>query len=71
MDKGEKETKTQLGKLIDFFSKTLPEASKTADDLWKFAKMHDRRCYQLLRFCMAPESDYRRVQKAMVSIRAA
>lgn len=37
-------------------------------DLWRFAKLHDRRSYQLLRFCIAPESDYRTVVKAIVSV---
>ncbi|KAF2144245.1 uncharacterized protein K452DRAFT_246530 [Aplosporella prunicola CBS 121167] len=65
MDKGEKETKLQLGKLIEYHAKTLPESSKASEDLWKFAKMHDRRSYQLIRFAMAPDSDYRKVYKAI------
>jgi sister-chromatid-cohesion protein PDS5 len=65
MDSDEKDIKTALSKLIDYFSKTLPEPSRASEDLWKFAKMHDRRSYQLIRFCMAPESDYRKVIKAI------
>src|SRR4051812_7029441 len=64
MEKGEKEVKTQLGKLIDYYARTLPDSVRVSDDLWKFAKMHDRRSYQLIRFCMAPNSDYRKVYKA-------
>ncbi|KAK3076591.1 hypothetical protein LTS18_012606, partial [Coniosporium uncinatum] len=64
-DKSNKEAKEKLGKLIDYFSKTLPESTKASEDLWKFAKIHDRRSYQLIRFCMAPESDYRKVYKAL------
>ncbi|KAF4538763.1 Sister chromatid cohesion and DNA repair protein [Lasiodiplodia theobromae] len=65
MEKGEKETKLHLGKLIDYHAKTLPESSRASEDLWKFAKMHDRRAYQLIRFCIAPDSDYRKVYKAI------
>jgi len=65
MDSDEKDIRSALSKLIDYFSKTLPESSRASEDLWKFAKMHDRRSYQLIRFCMAPESDYRKVVKAI------
>lgn len=70
IDKGEKEVKEQLGGLIAYYCKVLPDASRTHDDLWKFAKMHDRRSYQLIRFCMAPDSDYRKVYKSIVSLKS-
>ena len=56
----------KLKGLIDHYATRLPNASRVRDDLWKFAKTHDRRSYQLVRFCMAPESDYRKVFKSMV-----
>jgi sister-chromatid-cohesion protein PDS5 len=46
-------------------SKTFPDASRASADLWKFAKVHDRRSYQLIRFAMAAVSDYRTVIKAI------
>ena len=67
MDKNEVQIKDRLSKLINELAKLLPDQSKVSADLWKFAKMHDRRAYQLIRFCMAPESDYRTVFKALVS----
>lgn len=67
MDENETQIKDHLTRLIEEFSKLLPDPPKTKSDLWKFAKLHDRRSYQLIRFCMAPESDYRTVFKAMVS----
>ena len=70
MDKGEKEIKQQLGRLIEYYSKTLPDSARVADDLWKFAKKHDRRAYQLLRFAMAVDSDYRKVYKSIVRLTA-
>lgn len=66
MDKGEKDIKQKLEQLIDYYSRVLPDRSRATEDLWKFAKAHDRRSYQLLRFCMAPESDYRKIFKSIV-----
>jgi len=68
MEENEKKIKEHMSRLINEFAKQLPDSSKATECLWKFAKMHDRRCYQLIRFCMAPESDYRTVVKAIVSV---
>ncbi|KAK8172444.1 putative sister chromatid cohesion and DNA repair protein [Phyllosticta citrichinensis] len=65
MESGSKKIKQNLGKLIDYHARTLPEASRASEDLWKFAKMHDRRCYALIRFCIAPDSDYRKVRNSI------
>lgn len=67
IDKNEAAIKERLTKLINELSKLLPDPIKVSADLWRFAKMHDRRSYQLIRFCMAPESDYRTMYKAFVS----
>ncbi|CAG8361775.1 unnamed protein product [Penicillium salamii] len=64
VDKDEDTAKLQLTKIVDSLSKTFPDASRASADLWKFAKVHDRRSYQLLRFTMAAVSDYRTVVKA-------
>ncbi|KAJ5102175.1 hypothetical protein NUU61_004397 [Penicillium alfredii] len=65
IDKGEQQAKAQLSKIVDSLSKTFPDASRASADLWKFAKVHDRRSYQLVRFAMAAVSDYRTVIKAI------
>ena len=67
MDKDEAPIKEKMSKLITGMAKLFPDSSKVTADLWKFAQMHDRRGYQLIRFSMAPESDYRTVCKALVS----
>src|SRR5438552_18601585 len=67
MEKGDKDIKAQLDQLIDWFARSLPDPARVKADLLKFAKMHDRRSYQLIRFCFSPESDYRTVYKAIVS----
>ncbi|KAJ5166035.1 hypothetical protein N7492_006331 [Penicillium capsulatum] len=64
-DKDGEQTKTQLSGIIDTISKFFPDASRASADLWKFAKVHDRRSYQLTRFAMAAVSDYRTVIKAI------
>lgn len=67
MEENETLIKEHLTRLIENIAKNFPDPSRTTADLWKFAKLHDRRNYQLIRFCMAPESDYRTVFKAIVS----
>ncbi|RAH87632.1 hypothetical protein BO86DRAFT_414707 [Aspergillus japonicus CBS 114.51] len=65
MEKDQDRIQAQLSKVIDTLSKTFPDPSRTSADLWKFAKVHDRRGYQLVRFAMAAVSDYRTVIKAI------
>ena len=67
MDSGSKEIKSKLEGLINYYGTTLPDPAQATADLWKFAKAHDRRSYQLIRFCMASESDYRKIFKSIVS----
>ncbi|QDS74986.1 hypothetical protein FKW77_005376 [Venturia effusa] len=61
----EARVKQDLKKLIDYMTLKLPEPKRAAEDLWKFAKMHDRRSYQLMRFCVAVDSDYRKVKNSI------
>lgn len=68
MEDNESQIKEHLTRLIKAFATLLPNPQQATSDLWKFAKMHDRRSYQLVRFCMTPESDYRTVFKAIVRL---
>lgn len=74
MEGNEKDIKENMSRLIDNVAKTMPDPDRVTEHLWKFAKMHDKRCYTLIRFCMGHESvqngevrtcDYRTVVKAM------
>ena len=65
MDQNEAATKERLSKIINEMAKFLPDPSKVSGDLWKFAKTHDRRGYQLIRFSMLVESDYRTMYNAV------
>ncbi|KAF1961577.1 hypothetical protein CC80DRAFT_488048 [Byssothecium circinans] len=69
MDSGEQETKKKLDGLIAYYGKTLPDSSRANEDIWKFVKAHDRRNYQLIQFCMAPDSDYRKIFKSIKEFR--
>ncbi|EXJ83418.1 hypothetical protein A1O1_07041 [Capronia coronata CBS 617.96] len=64
-DRDETTIKDRLTRYIDHLSKTFPDSTVVATDLWKFAKQHNRRWYQLIRFAMGPEHDYRTVIKAI------
>jgi sister chromatid cohesion protein PDS5 len=65
VEKNEAEIQKELTKWVEAISKTSPESTRVSTDLRKFAKMHDRRNYQLIRFCLNPESEYRTVVKAI------
>lgn len=65
MENDEERIAAQINRVIDTLSKLFPDASRASADLWKFARVHDRRNYQLIRFAMAAISDYRTVIKAI------
>jgi sister chromatid cohesion protein PDS5 len=61
----EKEVESQLSKLAAAFAQPLPDKQRAIDDLKKFAKQHDRRCYALIRFCCDTNSDWAKVRKSV------
>ncbi|KAE8154742.1 armadillo-type protein [Aspergillus avenaceus] len=65
IDKDEDRIKARMTQVVEAISKMFPDATRASADLWKFAKAHDRRSYQLIRFAMAAVSDYRTVVKAI------
>lgn len=64
-DDSEPEIHQRLGRYIEHFAKGFPEPAHVSADLWKFAKLHNRRWYQLIRFAIGPEHDYRTVTNAI------
>ena len=60
-----KETKMKLDLVIKWFTASLPDPPRTINDLQKYAKMHDRRSYQLLRFAIDPEKDFKTVHNSI------
>lgn len=65
IEEDEATVKAKLGRTVDILAKLFPDTSRASADLWKFAKVHDRRNYQLIRFAMAAHTDYRTVIKAI------
>ncbi|KIX93258.1 uncharacterized protein Z520_11114 [Fonsecaea multimorphosa CBS 102226] len=64
-DTSEAALEEHLTRMIEQLSKSFPEPPEFSADLWKFAKQHNRRWYQLIRFATGPEHDYRTVTKAI------
>ncbi|KAI4720618.1 hypothetical protein E4T48_03098 [Aureobasidium sp. EXF-10727] len=67
--KNGKEGSGSLSKLIEFFARERPEPLVANEHLWKFAKKHDRRCYQLIRFAVNPDTEYRKVVNAIKELK--
>ena len=54
-----------LEKSIQYLSQFFPDAAKVRADLQRFAKLNDRRSYQLIRFVIGPEYDFSTMFRAM------
>lgn len=65
MDENADRTKAELTQYIQWLVWFAPDKPRATAELWKYAKIHDRRSYQLIRFTMAPESDLKTVHKAI------
>ncbi|CZT03551.1 related to SPO76 protein [Rhynchosporium agropyri] len=60
-----KAVKNKLDSTINWLANLLPDPMRTTQELHKYAKLHDRRSYQLLRFAIAPETEFGIVYKAI------
>ncbi|KAK6341360.1 hypothetical protein TWF696_008438 [Orbilia brochopaga] len=65
MESGEADIRRKLENTIAYLSKLLPDATRSATDLHNFAKIHDRRCYEQIRRCYSPDSDYETVANSI------
>lgn len=54
-----------LTRYVDSFARLYPDSTKASADIWKFIKANDRRNYQLIRFAIGAENDYRTMFKAI------
>lgn len=63
------EIKQHLARLINYFAKETPDAQRASEDFWKFAKLHDLRAYKLIRFCISPDSDYKKIHNSMKELK--
>ncbi|KAF2162949.1 hypothetical protein M409DRAFT_57988 [Zasmidium cellare ATCC 36951] len=62
---GDKEAKAQVAKLTKAIGAIFPDAAESAKQLEVFANHYDRRNFSLARFCLSPESDYKKVTNAI------
>ncbi|TGZ77910.1 hypothetical protein EX30DRAFT_398161 [Ascodesmis nigricans] len=69
IENNEETIRATLDKFSAWLSQKLPEPPRAKENLLKFARLHDRRCYQLIRFCFNPDSDYRTVVRALKEIK--
>jgi sister-chromatid-cohesion protein PDS5 len=65
VDGNAKEMKAKLDTVIKWLAGLLPDPLRVTHDLQKYAKLHDRRSYQLLRFAVASESDFKTVHNGI------
>lgn len=59
------DARQKLNAVIDYLLQFLPDPLRTNQDLHKYAKLHDRRTYQLLRYTMDPKSDFKTVHNGI------
>ncbi|KAI0841561.1 armadillo-type protein [Hypoxylon sp. FL0890] len=57
--------KQNLKMTIQYLTKFLPDPIKVEADLHNFANWHDRRCYQLIKFAVSAESDFKTMHRAV------
>lgn len=65
MDENAKEITIKLDNVIKYLTDFFPDPLRIGVDLHKYAKMHDRRSYQLVRFAIDTDSDFKTVLKAI------
>lgn len=65
VDGDAKLTTERLNKMIAYVSTFFPDPPKVVSDLQRFAKLNDRRNYQLIKFAISPESDFKTVHGAI------
>ena len=65
IDGDEKATTTNLNTAITYIGRFFPDTSKVNGDLQRFAKLNDRRNYQLIKFAIGSESDFKTVHGAI------
>ncbi|PQE32263.1 hypothetical protein CJF32_00001018 [Rutstroemia sp. NJR-2017a WRK4] len=65
MDDNAADIRQKLKGIIDYIIQFLPDPLRASQELHKYAKMHDRRSYQLLRYAMDPKSEFKTVHNAI------
>ncbi|KAL2270417.1 hypothetical protein VTJ83DRAFT_2601 [Remersonia thermophila] len=65
MDDNASKKTANLHKTARYIATFLPDGPKAEQELYRFAKANDRRSYNLIRFIIGPENDFKTVHKAL------
>lgn len=65
IDSNDDKVKASLAKTIDWIGRFFPDGLKVRGDLQKFAKLNERRNYQLVKYAIESESDFKTVRRAI------
>lgn len=65
IDANDNNVKANLNKTIEWIGRFFPDGLKVRADLQKFAKLNERRSYQLIKYAIEPESDFKTVRRAI------
>ncbi|EAQ91397.1 hypothetical protein CHGG_03332 [Chaetomium globosum CBS 148.51] len=65
MDNDAAKKTANLNKTTRYISQFLPDGPKAEQDLYRFAKANDRRSYNLIKFVIGQEHDFKTVHKAL------
>ncbi|KAI5465779.1 armadillo-type protein [Mariannaea sp. PMI_226] len=65
IDGNEEKVKAGLNKTLQWFGTFFPDPLKVRSDLQKFVKLNERRNYQLTKFAIGSDSDFKTVRRAI------
>ncbi|KAK7735323.1 Sister chromatid cohesion protein pds5 [Cytospora paraplurivora] len=65
IDKDEERKTGNMKKTVKYISQFLPDEAKVQSELLKFAKAHNSRNYQLIKFITGPENDFKTARNAL------
>lgn len=65
IDSNDDKVKASLAKTIEWIGRSFPDGLKVRADLQKFAKLNERRSYQLVKYAIETESDFKTVRRAI------
>ncbi|ATY60806.1 bimD protein [Cordyceps militaris] len=65
IDSNDDKVKASLTKTFDWIARFFPDGLKVRGDLQKFAKLNERRSYQLVKYAIESESDFKTVRRAI------
>ncbi|KAK5990236.1 Sister chromatid cohesion pds5-like protein [Cladobotryum mycophilum] len=68
IEANEEKVKSSLAKTLQWLGQYFPDPLKVRNDLQKFAKLNERRSYQLVKYAIESESDFKTVRRAIAEL---